>query len=113
MTLKLIMAVFWLGLGAWVLIWPLINPDAPNWNILNTGISAGWLAILMGLFNLVRSWSEHSFRTAHADGEESALDRHRHERERRPRPFQEPDPTFDFSQPAPDERRDGDGTASG
>jgi hypothetical protein len=102
MVLKLILAIFFLGFGAWLLIWPWLNPAAPNLTIGNTGISAAWLAILMGLFNLARWLNSRAARTLR-EGELDQLAQRRRRRdfERRARGYEEPDPNFDFRDPEP------------
>jgi hypothetical protein len=98
-NLNLILSCFWLLLGLALLAWPKLNPqpDGPDWTILNTGIPAGWIAIVLGVYNLVRWWSIRSRAALRRADEEGFL-----RRQPRPshRPPQEPDPTFDFTKPS-------------
>ena len=98
MNFNLLLAVVWLAVGVLLLVWQWYDPNAPSRSILNTGISWGWLALLLALYNLVRWWAG---RSAAAERRLEAEARARYHREHHPRPVQEPDPTFDFSKPPP------------
>jgi len=54
---NLIMAVFWLLLAATVFGWQWRHPDGATLTISGTGISFGWLGVVLGLYNLARWWS--------------------------------------------------------
>src|SRR5207244_1227415 len=54
MDLNLVLAVFWLLLGGVLLVLPWLIPDTGDWTILGTGLSAGWLGIVLALYNLAR-----------------------------------------------------------
>ncbi len=96
---NLLLALFWLVLGGALLLWPLLDARAPDLTIWGTGISAGWLALLMAAYNLVRWWSVRSFQAQRRLLEEEMI---RRRRESRSSPPSEPDPTFDFTRPPPE-----------
>ncbi|MGE3803596.1 MAG: hypothetical protein AB7K24_02865 [Gemmataceae bacterium] len=60
MYINLMMAGFWVAIGVTMLIYHRLNPQAPL-EILGTGISAGWLAIFLALYNVARWWSAASY----------------------------------------------------
>jgi hypothetical protein len=97
MNLNLPLAVFWLVLGVAMLLWHASTPDALGRNILGTGLSAGWLCLLLGLYNLVRWWSIRSYAIRQRQFREEANALRR--REGPSRPVQEPDPNFNFTDP--------------
>lgn len=53
--LHLLMAVCWLTLGVFLLVWQCSNPNASAY-IGGTGLPLGWFGIAMALYNLVRWW---------------------------------------------------------
>ena len=57
MYLYLFLALFWAALGVGLLVWHALDPRAPYRDMLGTGISAGWLGIVLAAYNLVRWWS--------------------------------------------------------
>jgi hypothetical protein len=94
MNLSLILALAWL-LGAVVLFAYEQFTGDMRFRIRGTDLSAAWLLLVLGLYNLARWWS---LRRARAD--QQAL---RSEQvHRRPAPFREPrneppDPNFNFT----------------
>src|SRR5262245_59601918 len=102
MNLYLAFVIFWLGLGIAMLVWHSIDLTAPFSNLFGSHISAGWLALIMALYNLLPWWSAHSLQKERRRMEDAWLQRQREEARR---PEREPDPTFDFSKPPPDEDR--------
>jgi hypothetical protein len=54
MRIYLFLAVFWLGVALFVLIYPLYYPDAGTWTVLDTNISGGWLLLVFVAWNLLR-----------------------------------------------------------
>lgn len=85
--------------GAGMLLWDWVHPGAPALRIRWTNWSAGWLLLLLALYNLARWWAGRSARHA-----EQALAQARRPREARPRPAREPDTAFDFTEPADPQR---------
>src|SRR6516225_3201384 len=55
--LNLILAVIWFSIGGILLLCEWTHPEALQWSIRGTGISLGWFALLLGLYNLARWWS--------------------------------------------------------
>jgi hypothetical protein len=102
---NLILAVFWFVVGGVVLAWHWIDPTAPFsklfGSVLGTGISVGWLGILMGFFNLARWWSYHSYLAERRRLEDATLRRERAARLRQQKGYEEPDPNFRFTDPEP------------
>jgi hypothetical protein len=97
MNLNLLFAVPWLLLATGFLIWHALHPEEQHFRIFGTGLSAGWLALFLGLYNVARWYSSWS----HAR-ELRALARAREEyaqRTRRDEP--PPHPEFDFTRPDP------------
>jgi len=91
-NLNLAMAVFWLVLGAVLLLGPWLNPQIRPWSPF--GINAGWLALLLTFYNVARWWSIRSMQVQRREWAEA---QRRHDEEDERRPGQKSDPTFDFS----------------
>ncbi|MCS6851460.1 MAG: hypothetical protein NZ700_09880 [Gemmataceae bacterium] len=92
--INLLLAVLWASLGAAILVYHQAHPDAPLADIRGTGISAGWLAVLLAIYNLVKWFS---LRSRSAPRETSAPRHHIRPRdEDRPR-----NPDFIFDDPEP------------
>jgi hypothetical protein len=79
------------------LVGPWLNPQMRPWS--RFGINAGWLALLLALYNLWRWWLIRVGQTRRREWAEAQRRRHHEDYERRP--VQEPDPTFDFSDRPP------------
>jgi hypothetical protein len=95
-SVKLFMALVWLVLGGCIFYWEWTHPDRPGLTIWNTGISIGWGAIVLSVYNLLRWWMAWSYQKrqrAIAEAEAQRLD----ELRRRSRPSPELNPDFDFS----------------
>jgi hypothetical protein len=56
MRTYLFLAVFWLGVALYVLLYPLYHPDAEAWTILDSNVSIGWVLLLFVAWNLMRWW---------------------------------------------------------
>jgi hypothetical protein len=96
--LHLLMAACWLILGGVLLAWQGSNPAVPSTSIWGTGISLGWFAIAMALYNLLRWWLGRSSSKATRPGlEESPLRRGRAVDSEQNRTVATPDPSFDFT----------------
>jgi hypothetical protein len=99
------MAIFWLflGLGMVVLHWLYLNVrQGRMFSTLDSpGLSMGWIAILLSVYNLVRWWGLRSA-VAHRRAVVEEYERRLRalERERR-RPEQELDPNFNFTDSPP------------
>jgi hypothetical protein len=89
--MHLILALFWLLLGAALLAWHALHPQDPRYRLLGTGLSLGWLGLLFGLYDLARWWSRRT-----QDRPPPALERSR--RRHHPEPGHAPDPAFDFTE---------------
>jgi hypothetical protein len=97
--MNLVLALLWL-LGAVCLIGYELVRGKPLWTIRGTNLSASWLLVVMAFYSFARWWSVRSYRA-----QQRALRREDEARYRRlhPRERPEPDPTFDFTSPAPPE----------
>lgn len=97
-SMNLFLAVFWLMMGAGLVLWHWLYPEVRQARLPNSDVSLGWLAILMGLYNLARWYGIRAY--LHRQGILEEQRRHREELERSDRrPDVEPDPNFDFSSP--------------
>ena len=56
-NLNLLLAVFWLIVGGLLFLLPRLVRDADLGNVLGTGLSAGWLALVLAFYNLARWWA--------------------------------------------------------
>jgi hypothetical protein len=98
MYINLILAVFWLvlGLALFVLRWQ--YPQAAPLRVEGIGVSTGWLAILLALYNLLRFASSYARRSGRE--QHSSLVAERERRTSASSATYTYDPTFDFSNPA-------------
>jgi hypothetical protein len=105
----LLLAVFWLFLGAMLLLVPRFYPEAPDLTIRGIDISAGWVAVVLALYNVVRWWALLASARGRARNDAGA----RRPMGRHPtphhRPGQEPNPAFDFTKPPPPKDTDARG----
>lgn len=60
MVLYLWMAIFWFVIGTGLIGWHWMHPEGPFLDLLGTGISIGWFALFMALYDLARWWSARS-----------------------------------------------------
>ena len=99
-SVKLLMALVWLVLAGCIFLWEWSHPDRGGLTIWETGISIGWGAVLLSLYNLLRWGMARSYQKrqrAIADAEAQRLS----ELRRRSSPPQERNPDFDFSDQPP------------
>ncbi len=96
-SVKLFMALVWLLLGACIFYWEWTHPGR-RLTIWDTGISIGWGAIVLGIYNLLRCWMAWSYQKRQRAIEE-AESRRLSELRRRSRPLKELNPDFDFTDP--------------
>ncbi|MCI0379076.1 MAG: hypothetical protein L0215_15820 [Gemmataceae bacterium] len=96
--MHLAMAIFWLVVGAGILLWPFLHPEGGRLEIGNTGVSFAAIAFALCVYNLVRwlLWRAH-FRQRQIDAELRAADRRRHRGD-------EYHPEFDFSDRPPESK---------
>lgn len=57
MLIHLILAGTWFGVGMGLIIWHALHPEENTLRILGTSWSAGWIGILLALYNIARWWS--------------------------------------------------------
>jgi hypothetical protein len=95
------MAILWLAGGVLLLAWYYTTGDPRSTIQFFDGMPSGWIAIILGLYNLARWWGVRAAR------QERFL-MHQMEEERRqrrrsaPRPdYDNPDPTFNFTDEPP------------
>src|SRR5262245_33489858 len=99
MNYKLIAAVLWFVLAAVMLVYHTSNPDAQAGRVGD--ISAGWIALALGFYNLARWWFSRGYdgNRTYEESQESRTNRARYSTIK---PGEEPrDPNFDFSREPP------------
>jgi hypothetical protein len=100
MQFNLFLAIFWFLLALVLFAWPWFDPQAPMpLTIRGTGISAGWIGVVLGAFNLIRWWNFRSQVASRRAIEEA--ERQRREETRHRQPLVEPDARFDFGNVPP------------
>jgi hypothetical protein len=98
MNLNLIFAVAWLIVAALIFV---LRPEQLSLRIGGIPFSAGWVALVLALYNMARWWSTRSARRQRAAEREALAQRfRRHRNEERQEPV-EPDPNFNFGEPPP------------
>jgi hypothetical protein len=98
-AMNLFLAMMWLAAAAILFLWPWLVPHSEPPTILDTGLSLGWAALFMCLFNLARWQTLRAAQRQKQALQEEA--RQRWEEKQRSR-FQQPrDPNFDFSEGPP------------
>jgi hypothetical protein len=93
---NLIYCLIWLAVAVGLLGWQALHPQNPGLVIRGTGISFGWLALALAIYNLVRWWSSWSYeRQRRGIGEKPESG----QPDARPGPRDQPpaNPDFDFS----------------
>jgi hypothetical protein len=93
---NLVYALIWLAVAAGLLGWQALHPQNPGPVIRGTGISFGWLALALAIYNLVRWWSSWSYQRQRRELTQEQGDRQQPLR-RRPPGESPPNPDFDFS----------------
>jgi hypothetical protein len=101
----LIMAGLWLILGGVLIAWQMQHPGAKALTILGTGISFGWLALVLALYDLVRWWNRRTFLYTRESLAKTQSMPHRHEESE---PSSAPEilnPEFNFTDEPPSSGR--------
>jgi len=101
MNYNLIAAILWFVAGVVLMTFQARYPDN-RWFTINLGeygLSSGWLALLLAMYNVAR-WYSTRAAAQQRRLEAAARPVHRPE-ERVPPAGQAPDPNFDFSRPPP------------
>lgn len=95
---SLFMALFWLVVGALVICYhQFVDNAAFGTNIFGTGLSAGWLAIVLVIYNLIR-WNNNRSKDSPDQAAYKTMMEERRRRNREGRhDDQPPDPNFNFS----------------
>jgi hypothetical protein len=105
-VMNLFLALFWLVFAAVLLGMEWLLPAGPRYRIWGTNLSIGWVGLVLGVYNLVRWWSNRLYRA-----EQRALQQTvRRSRRRGGREASEPlparneqapirNPDFDFRKP--------------
>lgn len=107
--LNLVLAVFWLALGAGLVIWHAqTGSSSLRLPLGGQSFSAGWVALALAGYNLIRWWMVRA-RVARRRAERDAEQRRRDELRARRVREEPPDPTFDFSDPPEGQGRAGGG----
>jgi hypothetical protein len=87
--MHLSLAVIWIALGIGLIVWHWVDPEATRGKL--GGLSMGWIALVLGVYNLARWWSLRSYQAVRQAEREA-----RAERERRGREETKPDPDSPF-----------------
>jgi hypothetical protein len=89
--MNLILALFCLTAGVAMLVHERLT-GAMTWRIRGTDFSAGWLLLVLAVYNLVRWWSLRSQQKTQEEISRQQLNRSSRDPDAPP-----PDPNFDFS----------------
>src|SRR5205807_2892594 len=92
----LIMAAFWFVAGLLLIVWQWLHPEHAFFTIWGSGVSFGWFAMVLALYNLVR-W--YSVRSNARQRNATRVWEHRRSSARRAEESSElrPDPNVDFT----------------
>jgi hypothetical protein len=103
MNLNLFMAIFWLVIGAGLVIYHTLYPDEQAFRLRFIDVSPGWLILVLALWNVVRWWGARAAEKDRQFHEQLAFQRQRKHYEELARKEEKPvvNPEFDFSKPAP------------
>lgn len=99
MLVYLISVLVWGVVGVGLLAWRWFEPQADNLTLRWTHLSAGWFALALAAYNLVRWWTARALRRqdrAWAQSQRPAT------RFSTIKPEDVPDPTFNFDDPPED-----------
>lgn len=96
----LFLAFFWGVLGITWLVWQRLDPNAGDLMVRWTNVSAGWFALALALYNLVRWWSRRT-QTRQGESWDANMSRRRFSAVK---PRETPDPNFEFQSPPEDEK---------
>ncbi len=107
--INLILAIFWFGIGAALLGSRWLFPDQQGLLPHGAGDSAGWLAVVMGVYNVARWWLRRPNRSRPRSTVEELRQR-LHSRRSSREPAGEPDPNFIFTDdPSKNDAESGEG----
>jgi hypothetical protein len=95
-----LLALFWSALGVAILVWHWLDPHARFFENFSSAVVAGWVAIGLGVYDLVRWWSTRSARKSSKEEIDRLRKRDKGTDAVKPQP---PNPEFDF-----DKRQDKD-----
>jgi hypothetical protein len=98
--LHLFLALCWLAVGVALLTWRWFGRGELDLNIFGSGISLGWFALVLAVYNLARWWSSRSYAIRRQQAIEEAW-RRQHRSTIHERPPATPDPNFIFTDEPP------------
>jgi hypothetical protein len=101
-SVKLFMACIWFLVAGGFFYFDWLHQDRPGLTVWDTGVSIGWVAVFLGLYNLVWWWVSQS-REKRRLALREAEARWKSELRNRSRPPQELNPDFDFTDEPPSE----------
>jgi hypothetical protein len=109
--LRLGAVAVWLMVGVGICVVQAVYPKS-SWGWIDFSgmrISMGWVALLLGAYNLVRWWGARMMKAQRKQEAEQAEKAERNRPKKREEPPAAPDPTFDFSDqpPSAGEHRNG------
>ena len=96
MLVYLISALVWGTVGVALLVWRWLDPQADNLTLRWTHLSAGWFALALAAYNLVRWWSVRALRRQDRTWAENQRPEQRFSTIK---PDDVPDATFNFDEP--------------
>jgi hypothetical protein len=100
--MNLIFGILWLVAGVAILAWQYVTNTPLLYINFGFPFSSGWLALMLGAYNLVRWYSIRSYRRQRQEAEELWQRRQREHREaERAERNEVPNPEFDFSNRSP------------
>jgi hypothetical protein len=91
------MGFFWFLLGGGIFAWQWTHPDRKDFTIWNTGISSGWIALVLGFYCLLIWWvnraNQKRIQAIHTAEKKLRSDFQKRTESK----LEEPNPDFDFS----------------
>lgn len=103
MNLNLFMAIFWMVLGAGLVVYHWIFPGENFLRLRFTDLSPGWLILILAMWNVVRWWGSWAAEKDRKMEEAAVFDRQRRRHGSLPVEREtEPNPDFDFTRKEPE-----------
>jgi hypothetical protein len=103
MNLNLFMAIFWMVLGAGLVIYHALFPGETFLRLRWTDLSPGWLILVLAIWNIIRWWSAKAAEKDRRMEEDAVFARQRRKHGSLPVGRDEtPNPDFDFTRKEPE-----------
>jgi hypothetical protein len=114
MNLNLFMAIFWMVLGAGLVVYHRMFPGESFLRLRWTDLSPGWLIMVLAVWNIIRWWSALAAEKDRKMHENLTYERQRRHHESLPTARDEaPNPEFDFSRREPEPPTSSEGSRTG